>query len=87
MSKVFYNAKNLTIGNGFLKNPDRYYLEEYFEQLPATQFEGRNGGSDIIYSSTVDVPADNSNPAFTIEQPANTRILEVGFAMVSQMNS
>ena len=34
MSKVFYNAQNLTIGNGFIKNPDRYYLEEYFEQLP-----------------------------------------------------
>ena len=35
MSKVFYNAQNLVIGNGFLRNPDRYYLEEYFERLPA----------------------------------------------------
>ena len=34
MSKTFYNAKNLRLKNGFARNPDRYYLEEYFEQLP-----------------------------------------------------
>ena len=34
MSKVFYSAQNLTIGNGFVRNPDRYYLEEYFDKLP-----------------------------------------------------
>ena len=34
MSEVFYNAKNLTVSNGFIRNPDRYYLEEYFNKLP-----------------------------------------------------
>ena len=38
MNKIFYNAENLTIKNGFIKNPDRYYLEEYFEQLPTVQY-------------------------------------------------
>ena len=37
MSKTFYNAKNLRLKNGFARNPDRYYLEEYFEQLPKHQ--------------------------------------------------
>ena len=35
MSEAFYNAKNLTVSNGFVRNPDRYYLEEYFNQRPA----------------------------------------------------
>ena len=35
MSDVFFNANNLTHRNGFVKNPDRYYLEEYFNQRPA----------------------------------------------------
>jgi hypothetical protein len=35
MSDVFYNANNLIINNGFVKNPDRYYLEEWFKQRPA----------------------------------------------------
>ena len=36
MSKVFYSAQNLIIGNGFVRNPDRYYLEEYFDKLPSS---------------------------------------------------
>ena len=39
MSEVFYNAKNLTISNGFVKNPDRYYLEEYFKRRPALNIQ------------------------------------------------
>jgi len=35
MSEAFYNAKNLTVSNGFVRNPNRYYLEEYFYQRPA----------------------------------------------------
>ena len=35
MTEAFYNAKNLIVTNGFIKNPDRYYLEEYFKQRPA----------------------------------------------------
>lgn len=37
MSQVFYNADNLTISNGFIRNPDRYYLEEYFSKLPTLE--------------------------------------------------
>jgi len=39
MSEVFYNAKNLTVSNGFVKNPDRYYLEEYFKRRPAENIQ------------------------------------------------
>ena len=39
MNKPFYDVKNLIIGNGFVRNPDRYYLEEFFEQLPRIQFQ------------------------------------------------
>jgi len=36
MSEVFYNAKNLIVSNGFIRNPNRYYLEEFFNQLPCS---------------------------------------------------
>ena len=35
MSETFYKATNLTINNGFVRNPNRYYLEEFFKQRPA----------------------------------------------------
>ena len=35
MSELFYNARNLIVSNGFLKNPDKYYLEEFFPLRPA----------------------------------------------------
>lgn len=35
MSELFYNAKNLIVSNGFLRNPNRYYLEEFFNHLPS----------------------------------------------------
>ena len=37
MSEIFYNAKNFNISNGFVRNPDRYYLEEWFHQLPTME--------------------------------------------------
>ena len=39
MSEVFYNAKNLIVSNGFVRNPDRYYLEEYFKRRPALNLQ------------------------------------------------
>ena len=75
MSETFYDASNLSISNGFGRNRDRYYLEEYFTQLPKRDSYGQNG---VIFSSEVDVPADATNPAFTITQPAGTVILNVG---------
>ena len=35
MSELFYNARNLVVSNGFLRNPERYYLEEFYKQRPA----------------------------------------------------
>ena len=52
MSKVFYNAQNLTISNGFVRNPDRYYLEEYFDLLPT---------DSTTLSSISDVLTKNKN--------------------------
>ena len=37
MSELFFNAQNLTVSNGFIKNPERYYLEDFFEQLPTLE--------------------------------------------------
>lgn len=34
MTDVYYNASNFIVSNGFIKNPKRYYLEEFFPQLP-----------------------------------------------------
>jgi hypothetical protein len=57
MSEAFYNAKNLTVSNGFVRNPDRYYLEEYFVQRPAlnavataplTNADGSHAANDAI---------------------------------------
>ena len=59
MSKVFYNAENLSIKNGFVRNPDRYYLEEYFEQLPRVQYKKINcvttDNTDSDWSNATDV--------------------------------
>lgn len=35
MSGLFYNARNLVVENGFVRNPNRYYLEEFYKQRPA----------------------------------------------------
>jgi hypothetical protein len=39
MSEVFYNAKNLIVSNGFVRNPNRYYLEEFFKRRPALNIQ------------------------------------------------
>ena len=35
MSEIYYNASNFVVENGFIRNPKRYYLEEYFLQKPS----------------------------------------------------
>ena len=47
MSNVFYNANNLVINNGFVKNPNRYYLEEWFKLVPAAS-------GDIAFNKNID---------------------------------
>jgi hypothetical protein len=55
MSEVFYNAKNLTVSNGFVRNPDRYYLEEYFKRRPALNTQlatSEDAANTIIHNVT-----------------------------------
>lgn len=35
--EIFYGATNLTVLNRFVKNPNRYYHEEYFDNLPTLE--------------------------------------------------
>lgn len=44
MTELYYNASNFIVSNGFIRNPERYYLEEYFAQKP-----------QLIVSSTPDL--------------------------------
>ena len=37
MSEIYYNASNFVVDNGFIRNPKRYYLEEYFLQKPGVK--------------------------------------------------
>jgi len=46
MSDIIYSANNLHIENGFIKNPDRYYLEEYFHQKPGVNADLAPGSAD-----------------------------------------
>jgi hypothetical protein len=39
MTELYYNASNLIVSNGFVRNPSRYYLEEYFSKRPALNAE------------------------------------------------
>ena len=55
--------KNTSIENGFARNPDRVYYEDFFEKLPGTLVEITFNGSTEITK--------------TISQPANTFLKEV----------
>ena len=56
MSEVFYNAKNLTVSNGFIKNPNRYYLEEFFNQLPCSNNNTVTQNTDHITPIELNAP-------------------------------
>jgi len=58
MSELFYNARNLVVSNGFLRNPERYYLEEFYKRRPALN-------ADLAPSS-----ADDGNDGATAAQLA-----------------
>lgn len=59
MSELFYNAKNLIVSNGFLRNPDRYYLEEFFEELPNVSAMSSNN-TKFMVSKTIGGSIDTS---------------------------
>tara|TARA_B110001469_G_scaffold121590_1_gene131210 strand:+ start:42 stop:1250 length:1209 start_codon:yes stop_codon:yes gene_type:complete len=58
-----HRVKNLTIEDGFVKNPDKVYYEEYFNELP-------HHIKDFVLTSS-------GKTNFTIYQPANTFLKEV----------
>ena len=67
MSEAFYNAKNLTVSNGFVRNPDRYYLEEYFVQRPVLNADIQNSAEStrMIANSNFEVLGTNATSALT----------------------
>lgn len=46
MSGLFYNARNLVVDNGFVRNPNRYYLEEFYKQRPAVNADLEPSSAD-----------------------------------------
>jgi len=95
MIKSFYDAKNLTIGNGFVRNPDRYYVEEFFEQLPRIQFQKFNS---LITEGNGDYELNTSTNSTSIDKlaevnlPANSLsvgdVIHIrGFALVTSSNA
>ena len=58
-----HRVKNLTIEDGFVKNPDRVYYEDYFEHLPH-------------HIKTFTLSSSSGNTDFNIYQPANSFLKE-----------
>jgi hypothetical protein len=63
MSEAFYNAKNFTVSNGFVRNPDRYYLEEYFVQRPVLNADIQNSaeGTRMIANTNFEILGANAS--------------------------
>ena len=66
------NIKNTTIQNGFINNPHRVYITDYFEELPSEY---------IDFTLTSD-----GNTDFKIHQPANTFLKELYVVCISAPN-
>jgi hypothetical protein len=63
MSEIIYKASNLYVENGFVRNPNRYYLEEYFQQLPSL--------------TSIDTVTQASNHATAVTLNANAGIIQL----------
>lgn len=70
MSELFYNARNLVVSNGFIRNPERYYLEEFYKQRPAIN-------ADLAPSS-----ADDGNDGATAAQLATMNAANKDFEVL-----
>ena len=65
MSETFFSANDLIVNNGFVRNPNRYYSEEYFENTPQEYITfGLTGGG-------------NGKTNFNFIQPENTFLRNV----------
>ena len=71
MSETFYDASNLSISNGFGRNRDRYYLEEYFDKLPYV-----NGlkHSAIVARGTVNTNSTSEEALASATVPADSLV-------------
>ena len=69
-----YNTKNNLYNS---RDPDRYYLEEYFKRLPSTN-GNISASTNIIFSSSVTITDDITSNTGTLTQPANTILIDVG---------
>ena len=72
MSELFYNARNLVVSNGFIRNPERYYLEEFYKQRPALN-------ADLSPSS-----ADDGNDGATAAQLATMNAANKDFEVLGE---
>ena len=63
MSETFYDASNLSISNGFGRNRDRYYLEEYFKRRPALNADISNSaeGTRMIANPDFEILGTNAS--------------------------
>ena len=66
MTTTLYRTSNLTIGDGFAKNPNRYYLEDFFKQLPHL------AGYTSVTQATNMTTAVTSNSKVTLITTAST---------------
>ena len=67
------------------RDPDRYYLEEYFKRLPATN--GALSSTGTIFSASVDVTADATSNTGTLTQPANTILVDAGVVVTGTFDT
>ena len=89
MSELFYNARNLVVSNGFVRNPERYYLEEFYKKLPYV-----NGikNSTITARGTVNTNTTSETLLASVTIPANSMVIGdvihiVGMGQVISTNS
>ena len=65
MSETLYDASNLSISNGFGRNRDRYYLEEFFKRRPALNADISNSseGTRMIANPDFELLGENMTSA------------------------
>lgn len=68
------------------RDPDRYYLDEYFKRLPATN-GALSSSTDTIFSASVDVTADATSNTGTLTQPANTILVDAGVVVTGTITT
>ena len=79
MTELYYNASNFIVSNGFVKNPKRYYLEEFFNKPPAL-----NAVLNTAFSNA-DATHANNTAIRLAEKKANKDFEVLGTNMTSAL--